>query len=389
MKILIFMTQFYQLGGAERLAVDLAEQLNNRGIHADILSLYTEDLPNVAEAKEALLRAGIPNVHFLGMRIHPPTASAVRAILKLRRLILEQGYDVVETSMTSPAIMASWATRGTRARHLAGLHQVFKRDREASKRHRLWRFSALCNRHIRYYAISDYAAEHWIRYSLTSPRHTRRIYNAITDDFFAAIPDSRGVRKELGLPEEVRLAVYVGRIAAYKGIDTLLDALGPILEQEDLVLLYIGLPDFDVNGTREMLQKMAGRIARENWAGRVKFLGFRKDIPRLMASAHVLAHPTRIEGFGLTLVEAMAAGLPVVASNVEAIPEVLAGTDCIMVPPDDPAALRDAVLTTLSRSYEEVTRAVEKGKKRADGFRMDRRIVAMISLFQNLTGGFV
>lgn len=72
MKILIFMTQFYQLGGAERLAVELAQQLNNPGIHADILSLYTEDLPNVAEAKEALLRAGIPNVHFLGMRIHPP-----------------------------------------------------------------------------------------------------------------------------------------------------------------------------------------------------------------------------------------------------------------------------------------------------------------------------
>src|SRR5664280_305243 len=93
MKVLIFMTQFYQLGGAERLAVELAEQLNQRGIHADILSMYTEDLPYVADAKEALLHEGIPNVHFLGMRIHPPIASLVPAILKLRRLILEQGYD--------------------------------------------------------------------------------------------------------------------------------------------------------------------------------------------------------------------------------------------------------------------------------------------------------
>lgn len=306
----------------------------------------------------------------------------VPAILKLRRLILKQGYDIVETSMTSPAIMASWATRGTRARHLAGLHQVFKRDREKSKPHVLWRLSALCNRHIRYYAISDYAAEHWIRYSLTSPRHTRRIYNAIAGGFFAAIPDRRGVRKELGVTEDERLAVYVGRIAAYKGIDTLLDALGPILEQQYLVLLYIGLPDFDVNGTGEMLQQMQRRIAGENWAGRVKFLGFRKDISRLMASADVLAHPTRIEGFGLTLVEAMAAGLPVVASNVEAIPEVLAGTDSIMVPPNDPAALRDAVLTTLGRSCEEVTQAIEKGKKRAADFRIDRRIAAMTALFR-------
>ncbi len=67
MKVLIFMTQFYQLSGAERLAVELTEELNKRCIHADILSMYTEDLPDVAEAKQDLLNRGIPNVGFLGV----------------------------------------------------------------------------------------------------------------------------------------------------------------------------------------------------------------------------------------------------------------------------------------------------------------------------------
>ena len=83
----------------------------------------------------------------------------------------------------------------------------------------------------------------------------------------------------------------------------------------------------------------------------------------------------------------MATGLPVVASDVEAIPEVLAGTDSIMVPADEPAALRDAVLRTLGRSCEEATQAVQKGKKRAEDFRIDRRVTTMISLFQDMTLG--
>ena len=387
MRILIFMTQFYQLGGAERLAVELGEELNKRGIHADILSMYTEDLPGVAGATEALLRKGIPAVYFLGLRIKSAIVNMAPAILKLRRLIQGQAYDVVETSLVSPAMIASWATLGTRVRHVAGLHQVFRRDRENSQQHKFWRISVRCNRRIRYYAISDYAADHWIRYSRTSLRHTRRIYNAISDDCFSAIPDRRGVRGELGLPADARLAIFVGRLAAYKGIDTLLDALGPVLKQENLILLYVGQPDLDVNGTREMLQRMEQRIADENWGNRVKFLSYRNDIPRLMVSSDVLVHPTRMEGFGLALVEAMATGLPVVASNVEGVPEVLAGTDHLMVPPDDPEALRDGILKTLYRTSDEAAIAIEKGRHRAQDFRIDKRTDAMIKLFEDVLSG--
>ena len=236
MKVLIFMTQFYQLSGAERLAVELAEELNKRGIHADILSMYTEDLPGVAEAKQDLLERGIPNVRFLGMQIHPSILSMFPAILRLRRLIREEGYDIIETSMLSPTVLAAWGMRGTGVRHVAGLHRVFRSNRENSRQHQLWRFSVRSNSHIRYYAISDYAKDCWIAYSNTSPSHTRTIYNAIPDDCFNVTADRQGVRAELGIPKDNRIALYVGRLAKYKGCDTLLDALGPVLEQNNLYL---------------------------------------------------------------------------------------------------------------------------------------------------------
>ena len=387
MKVLIFMTQFYQLNGAERLGVELAEELNQRGIHADIMSMYTEDLPGVPEVKQDLLRRGISAVHFLGLKVHPPIISLIPSIWKLRRLIREQEYDIVETSQVSPTVLASWATRGVKARHVAGLHHVFRRARDNSKQHKFWRFSVRANRHLRFYAISDYAKDHWLQYSKTPSQHTRRIYNAISDDCFEATSDWSGVRKELGIPEDARLAIFAGRLAAFKGIDTLLEALGPVLEQENLFLLYVGLPDLSVTGTQEVLHELEQRIADNGIEERVRFLGFRKDLPRLMASSDVLVHPARIEGFGLVLVEALAAGLPVVASNVEGIPEVLAGTDSTMIPPDDPKALREAVLKTLHLPPEDRKSHIVSGQRRAGVFRMAKRTDEMIQLFEEVLEG--
>ena len=89
----------------------------------------------------------------------------------------------------------------------------------------------------------------------------------------------------------------------------------------------------------------------------------------------------------MTLAEAMAARLPVVASKVEGIPEVLAGTDSLMIPPDDSNALRAAVLETLHRTPGEAARAIENGRKRAEAFRIEKRTNAMIGLFENVLDG--
>ena len=73
------------------------------------------------------------------------------------------------------------------------------------------------------------------------------------------------MREELQIPAKGRLAIYVGRLAVYKGISTLLYALGPVFEQYDLYLLYIGSPDFNVAGTRETLQQMKEQVAKNRW----------------------------------------------------------------------------------------------------------------------------
>jgi glycosyltransferase involved in cell wall biosynthesis len=311
-------------------------------------------------------------------------SSLLPAVLKLRRLIRAQKYDIVETSMLSPSVIASWATIGGYAKHVAGLHDVFQRNRHTSRRYRFWRLSMKCNRRTRFYAISNYARQCWLEYSRTPAAHTVMIHNGIPDDCYNAISDRPALLDELGLDSDTRLILFVGRLLKRKGIDTLYEAVSHVLREHNLALLYVGAKDApeeffpDDPGTLERLKQL---VKTDGLVDRVRFLGRRTDVPRLMASCDLLVHPARIEGFGLVLAEALAAGLPVVASNVEGIPEVLAGTDSIMVAPNDPDALCSATLRTLQRSPEEAAQALEKGRHRADDFRMKKRIDAMIQFF--------
>lgn len=384
MKVLIFTSQFYQLGGAERLAVELAESLNKMGIHTDILSMYKENEPDVTVVKQILLNKGIPNIHFLGMKIHPNLLEFILGILKLKLLVRKNKYTIIETSQVTPSIIASWAIRNKNARLISGLHQIFRKDRENRIVHKFFRFSVKSNPHIRFYAISDCAVEKWIEFSKTPYKNIRRIYNAIHNDYFSQKPDRDHVRKEFDIPLDSKLALYVGRLAAYKGIDTILEALSPILEKENIYLFYIGLPDDSICGTKEMVQNIKKTISISQWGYRVKFIGYRTDIPRLMASSDILVHPTRIEGFGLVLAEALATGLPIVASNVEGIPEVLSGTDSLMVNPNDSIALRDAILKILHRNNIEAEIARQKGYRKAMNYKVEKRTMAMLELFDDV-----
>ena len=140
----------------------------------------------------------------------------------------------------------------------------------------------------------------------------------------------RAVAAELGLPSGP-LVLTVSRIAPQKNLDVLVDAAAG--SAATWLVVGDGRPDL-----LAALRTRAGAVGAP-----VRFAGARRDVPRLMAAADVFALPSRWEARALVVQEALAAGLPVVASDTGGLPDLVGGGTGVLVPVGDAAALRAAV----------------------------------------------
>ena len=154
------------------------------------------------------------------------------------------------------------------------------------------------------------------------------------------LPPAWGTNPPDEVPPDARILLAVARLTAQKGIDVAVRALPLLPGHAALVVLGEG-PE------RGELERLARELGVER---RVFLLGRVPDVAAWLRRAEVLVHPVRWEGFGLAVLEAMLAGLPVVATNVSSLPElVVDGETGLLVPPDDAAALAGAAVQALQR----------------------------------------
>jgi glycosyltransferase involved in cell wall biosynthesis len=206
------------------------------------------------------------------------------------------------------------------------------------------------------------------------------IYNYVDPAAFmplsrVEIEDGRGA---LGWIPDDFVLVSVGRLSWEKGQASLIRALPEIAAAVPNVrLLVVG-----VGPQLEQLQQLAAELGV---AGRVAFTGSRPFVERLLGLADVFVFPSLSEGLGIALLEAMAMGLPVVASSTEGIMEVATdGADALLVPPGEPAAIAAAVVR-LHADRAFACRLGEQARKTvAARFSVDRGVSRLDDLYQRL-----
>lgn len=188
------------------------------------------------------------------------------------------------------------------------------------------------------------------------------------------------LRRDPGIPEAAPLVLSVGRLESIKGHRHLIRALAaPSLKGTDIVAVLAG-----DGADRAELERLAATLGL---ADRVRFLGARTDVPELMAACDVFVMPSDSEGLPFALLEAMAAGLPVVGTAVGKIPSLLEnGRYGLVVPPRNPEALAEAIAQTLRHFPDSRERGVRAQAFVASRYGRDRMLRRYGRLYRNLLG---
>src|SRR5437870_4014410 len=168
---------------------------------------------------------------------------------------------------------------------------------------------------------------------------------------------------------------WVGRLTAEKGADVLLAALGHL---GDLPLTVSVLGDGRARHELEALAARRGVAGRVHWFGRVP------DAARLFAGFDAFVLSSRTEGTPIVLFEAMAAGTPIVATAVGGVPDVVSSREALLVPPDDPCALADAVRCVWADPVAAATRARRARERLATGFALAPWLASYDRVYRSL-----
>ena len=318
------------LGGAEMLLGQFAQAAPAAGIRLSVACLTDLDGNPAAEPLRA---AGIEPVN-----LGTPERLGVRALLMVRRHISEVRPDIVHTHLGTASILGSLAARSLGIPSIASIHAMaWSADVRARARFRL---GAVARRHgaARIITVSEAARRAYLAQGWDSSDRVVAIHNGID-----AVPErgaGAAVRSELGLEsDEFVLGMFSG-LRPEKGHDVAVGALRLLRNRFPNLRLVIA----GDGPLRADLTKLA-----QPFGDAIVMAGPRFDVMRLLDATDLYLQPSRADAFPTTLLEAMAASVPVVATDVGGIPEIVVHdqTGVLLAAPPTVGLLADAVALLL------------------------------------------
>jgi len=242
------------------------------------------------------------------------------------------------------------------------------------------RYADFVSRHSadKYVTVSDFSKRDICRFHGVPGERVVVIYNAASPRFHERVPIEQIalVREKYRLPTQYFL--FLGGFDKRKNVGTLVEAFAQ-LPKEAPALVLAGEHKWEFAAISE-------RITAHGLSERVLCPGAiaEEDLPSLYQGAIALAHPSRYEGFGLQLVEAMASGIPILASRTTSLPEVLGGCG-LLFDPEDPASIA-LQMERIARDGNLRTALIESGRQRARFFSWRKAAEQTLGLYFDLLG---
>jgi len=359
------------MGGAERLMVPILKYLSRAHFEPYVCALQSKDGNPMADDLRAL---GVP-VESLNIK----HLRDLDAIPRLTGYLKRIGADLVHTQLEVSNILGNISAKLLGLPSVCTIHVMPSLDVKAkTKLHQKVEWFALRHFCDRVISVSEEARQYHIDISGSSSEQVITIYNGIDLSAFLDMSHAHerdAVRAEFEIPSDANVLVTVAVLRPPKGIQFMIRALPGILaSQPNSYYLVVG------NGPhRDNLVEEANQAGVSE---RVLFAGVRRDVPRLLAASDVFVLPTLTEALPTVLAEAMAARLPIVASRVGGIPEMVGGSQSgIMVAPEDLNGLASACIQLLDHPEKRLAMGAAGWKTVNQKFSIERQVHQLKELY--------
>ena len=202
------------------------------------------------------------------------------------------------------------------------------------------------------------------------------IYDGIDVNRFTPKDDSRYLREEFKVKNDETLIGLIGAINSNKGQDILIEAAKDVLKKYPKVkFLIVGDPYLNEPERLAYKSEIINRIATYGLKDNVLVSGFRDDIPEVMNAIDILVQPSKYEGLGISMIEAMACKKPVIGTNVGGIPEVICDNKAgILLKERTPRELAEAIIFLLAHPEDAMKKGTNGRQIAVDKFNIERNI---------------
>lgn len=301
-------------------------------------------------------------VHAVPMR---STAEFYKGILSIRRILKAGKYDVLNTHSRRDTLIAGIAGR------LAGTPLIVRTRHLARRPNSLLSYTIVPHRVT---TVSNYVRQGLLDKGV-DPGRVQTVYSPVE---MPPLVEHSTLRQELGLADSDIIVGCVAVMRRPKGYNDLVDALEPIInERADVHGVFVG-------GGSPVFEEVADYIAAKKLGNRIHMLGTRNDVPNLLAGFDVFALATHHEASGTVFVEAAAAGLPVIGTDVGGVSEMFdEGVTGLLVPVKTPPAMTKA-LRKLIESPElrkQMGQAGLKAFRTSGRFSLDTLVASTVSCY--------
>lgn len=355
MKILHIITSL-ATGGAEKLMVDILPRLRDKGESVDLLVFNGRNTP----FKRQLIEKGI-TVYELGH------GSVYNPLLIFKLIPFLRRYDIIHTHNTAPQLFVAIGSVVCSA-------VLCTTEHTTSNRRRGWRWYApidrwMYSRYRKVICISDKTEENLRKSTKHFPTETVTIYNGIPIDIYSKAEPANDL--ELFLPGSVKIIMVAG-FRYQKDHPSVIRAINMLPDHYHLFLI----------GDGERRAEYEALICELRLENRVHLLGIRSDVASLLKAANICIVSSHWEGFGLAAVEAMAAGKPLIATDIPGLAEVVRGAG-ILVPANSPESIAKEIIH-LSEDNAFYERIVALGKERAQQFDISKMVDGYVQVYKSL-----